>query len=78
MDDWGQAISLGVLARYGRTMLPRPSWKERSSKEDLVEENDIDKDLKLLLDCVKPLLQSRNPAVGLLFIHGLIFIFKKP
>lgn len=68
MDDWGQWISLGVLARYGRVMLPRPSWAEGKGEGEVGEErDDDDEDLKLLLDCTKPMLQSRNPAVRFLF-----------
>lgn len=63
MDDWGQVFCLGVLARYGRVMLPRPSWRERNGGEGSDNEEEVDKDLKLLLDSVKPVLQSRNPAV---------------
>lgn len=67
MDNWGQTICLGVLARYGRVMLPRPSWTKRRGEEVSEEQEEIDNDLKLLLDSVKPLLQSRTPAVCLFF-----------
>ena len=73
MDEWGQGVCMGVLARYGRVMLPRPGWAGWKGEEEEGEENQEEeegnenRDLKLLLDSVKPLLQSRNPAVFLSF-----------
>jgi len=61
MDEWGQVVMMRVLGRYARVMLPRPVWHDRDGEE--AEEVEIDKDLKLLLDSVKPVLQSQNPAV---------------
>ncbi|KAF5373098.1 hypothetical protein D9758_001497 [Tetrapyrgos nigripes] len=57
VDEWGQVELLNLLLRYARTMLPRPMTKP--------EGNEIDSDLKLLLDSCEPLFQSRNPAVVL-------------
>jgi len=71
MDDWGQGVCLGVLARYGRVMLSRPSWAEGKGKGK--EGVDDDDDLKLLLESVKPILQSRNPAVRFFIFFFLLF-----
>jgi AP-3 complex subunit beta len=40
-------------------MLPRPVRVVKNDKE----EEEMDKDVKLLLESVEPLFQSRNPAV---------------
>ena len=53
VDEWGQVELMELLIRYARTMLPRPS-----------EEEEMDKDLLLLLNSSEPLFQSRNPAVS--------------
>ncbi|THU96338.1 hypothetical protein K435DRAFT_858648 [Dendrothele bispora CBS 962.96] len=57
VDEWGQVELLNLLLRYARTMLPRPIAKP--------DGDEIDPDLKLLLDSSAPLFQSRNPAVVL-------------
>ncbi|PBK79829.1 hypothetical protein ARMGADRAFT_1021326 [Armillaria gallica] len=57
VDEWGQIDLLALLLRYSRTMLPRPLLSG--------EEEEIDKDVKLLLNSAEPLFFSRNPAVVL-------------
>jgi AP-3 complex subunit beta len=52
-DAWGQVDLLEMLVRYSRRMLSKPS-------ED---GEDMDPDLKLLLDSAEPIFMSRNPAV---------------
>jgi Adaptin N terminal region len=65
VDEWGQVDLANLLLRYARTMLPRPVVKD-----DYKGEEDMDKDVKLLLQSVEPLFQSRNPAVcGWLYIQ---------
>ncbi|KAL5503884.1 APL6 [Sanghuangporus vaninii] len=51
IDSWGQVHVLELLARYARSMLPKPSGE------------DIDPDLQLLLSSSEPLLMSQNPSV---------------
>ncbi|TFY58457.1 hypothetical protein EVJ58_g6407 [Rhodofomes roseus] len=51
-DEWGQVDLLDLLTRYARTMLPRPT-------------EEVDPDLRLLLNSAEPLFQSQNPAVVL-------------
>ncbi|KAK6540428.1 AP-3 complex subunit beta, variant 2 [Orbilia ellipsospora] len=78
MDEWGQLALLRLLAVYARKNFPKirtKSVKKRkttsgtggfySDEESGNEETagSIDPDLKLLLDCCPPLLQSRNSAV---------------
>jgi hypothetical protein len=53
VDEWGQVNLLGLLTRYVRTMLLKPSDSGEST----------DPDLQLLLSCSEPLFMSRNPAV---------------
>jgi len=57
MDEWGQVGMMGLLGRYVRVMVAQPVVEGG-------EEGEVDKDLKLLLDSVKPIFQSRNPAVS--------------
>lgn len=57
VDEWGQIDLLNLLLRYARTMLPRPIVK--------ADEEEVDKDVEVLLASSEPLLQSRNPAVVL-------------
>jgi AP-3 complex subunit beta len=72
-DEWGQAVALGILTRYARTMLERPhepsASKSRQKSTGNEEDDDdfigLDRDLAMLLDCARPLFQSRNPAVVL-------------
>ncbi|CCM06428.1 uncharacterized protein FIBRA_08689 [Fibroporia radiculosa] len=59
VDEWGQADLLGLLIRYVRTMLPRPATNPDTNTDE------VDDDLKLLLDSAEPLFQSQNPAVVL-------------
>ncbi|KAF8802473.1 hypothetical protein BYT27DRAFT_7112247 [Phlegmacium glaucopus] len=67
-DEWGQVDLINLLLRYARTMLPRPMGRRSTGENkgvaaDSVEEEEIDKDVKLLLESVEGTLQSRNPAV---------------
>ncbi|KAG7450937.1 uncharacterized protein BT62DRAFT_984252 [Guyanagaster necrorhizus] len=57
VDEWGQINLLDLLLRYSRSMLLRPVLRG--------EEEDTDKDVKLLLNSAEPLFFSRNPAVVL-------------
>ncbi|KAF8954115.1 adaptin N terminal region-domain-containing protein [Flammula alnicola] len=57
VDEWGQVEMMELLLRYVRTMLIRPGGG------GTVEGEDLDKDIKLFLDSVQPVFQSRNPAV---------------
>lgn len=68
LDEWGQVELMGLLLRYARTMLIRPqtNLSERDGEEKHGDEEEIEKDLKLLLDSVEPVFQSRNPAVCVL------------
>ena len=54
-DEWGQVDVMNLLLRYARTMLPRPAVRD--------DGEELDKDVKLLLESAEPLFQSRNPAV---------------
>ncbi|KDR78991.1 hypothetical protein GALMADRAFT_224240 [Galerina marginata CBS 339.88] len=69
VDEWGQVQLMGLLLRYVRTMCVRPSGaaKGRVVDENLgvddAQDEELDKDVKLLLDSVEPIFQSRNPAV---------------
>ncbi|KAF9000675.1 adaptin N terminal region-domain-containing protein [Cyathus striatus] len=58
VDEWGQVNLLNLLLRYTRTMLPRPVVNENGVEE-------LDKDVKLLLDSIEPVFLGRNPAVVL-------------
>jgi AP-3 complex subunit beta len=58
VDEWGQVDLANLLLRYARTMLLRP----------VEQEEDMDKDVKLLLTSVEPLFMSRNPAVCVCFV----------
>ncbi|KAF8905058.1 adaptin N terminal region-domain-containing protein [Gymnopilus junonius] len=74
VDEWGQVHIMGLLLRYVRTMCVRPLSRERDvdlrgtsgeekDAELREEDEELDKDIKLLLDSVEPVFQSRNPAV---------------
>ncbi|KZT06124.1 uncharacterized protein LAESUDRAFT_813041 [Laetiporus sulphureus 93-53] len=58
-DEWGQVDLLNLLIRYARTMLPRPSMNPDTGEEE------VDADLRLLINLAEPLFQSQNPAVVL-------------
>jgi AP-3 complex subunit beta len=60
VDEWGQVDLMNLLLRYVRVMLPRPVMQAGTFE--------IDSDVKLLLESVEPLLQSRNPAVSIQLI----------
>ncbi|PPQ75253.1 hypothetical protein CVT24_007431 [Panaeolus cyanescens] len=61
VDEWGQVGLMNLLLRYVRTMLARPIIHEGPNGT----EEELDKDLKLLLDSVDPVFLSRNPSVVL-------------
>ncbi|TFK27751.1 hypothetical protein FA15DRAFT_692221 [Coprinopsis marcescibilis] len=65
VDEWGQVEMMKLLLRYARVMLPRPTPTQKSEDEDdeVIEDVELDKDLKLLLDSAELTFQSRNPAV---------------
>ncbi|KAG2360189.1 adaptin N terminal region-domain-containing protein [Suillus spraguei] len=68
IDAWGQVDVLRVLVRYARTMLPKPvPASERQGEE-------VDKDLKLLLDCAEPLFMNKNPAVVLAVARAFYYL----
>jgi hypothetical protein len=72
-DEWSQTTILALMLRYARVFLEQP----KKRKERLIEntaltstvgsaaddEDIIDPDLALLLQCTFPLLQSRNASV---------------
>ncbi|WVQ74636.1 hypothetical protein IAR50_004237 [Cryptococcus sp. DSM 104548] len=76
-DEWGQTVALEVLVRYARAMLEKPDGtgavkpqpkaeKTNGEKQEYESEDEfegIDIDLAMLLHCIKPLFNSRNPAV---------------
>lgn len=70
-DEWGQVVALDILTRYARTMLDKPmeqptgaaNGQRANGNESEDEFEGIDIDLAMLLDCARPLFQSRNPAV---------------
>lgn len=64
VDEWGQVDLINLLLRYARTMLPRPVGRKVSKGGDSEkEEEEIDSDVKLLLESVEGTFQNRNPAV---------------
>ncbi|KAK6345901.1 AP-3 complex subunit beta [Orbilia blumenaviensis] len=78
MDEWGQLALLRLLTVYARKNFPQGKVKSSKKKKttsgnggfysdeesgDEAPVGGIDPDLKLLLDCCPPLLQSRNSAV---------------
>jgi AP-3 complex subunit beta len=82
VDEWGQVDLINLLLRYVRTMLPRPMGRKESkgvTGGGDEKEEEIDSDVKLLLESVEGTFQNRNPAVGVfllfnagsfLFIHA--------
>jgi AP-3 complex subunit beta len=67
LDEWGQVELMDLLLRYARTMLPRPGIGSSSGAvagDEEGKDEDMDKDVKLLLDSVELVFQSRNPAVS--------------
>ncbi|KAF5327542.1 hypothetical protein D9619_004173 [Psilocybe cf. subviscida] len=69
MDEWGQVEAMGLLLRYARVMLVRPSEQEVGAEM-------LDKDLRLLLESVEPVFLSRNPAVVL--AASRVFFYAAP
>nr|XP_018264749.1 AP-3 complex subunit beta [Kwoniella dejecticola CBS 10117]OBR86907.1 AP-3 complex subunit beta [Kwoniella dejecticola CBS 10117] len=61
-DEWGQSVALSVLTRYARVMLEQPPNSDGESEDEF---SGIDEDLAMFLHFIKPLFQSRNPAVVL-------------
>lgn len=58
---------MDLLLRYARTMLPRPGIRGSAGAvvgDEEGKDEDMDEDVKLLLDSVEPIFQSRNPAVS--------------
>lgn len=56
---------MDLLVRYARSMLARPSVIMRPTATGEDAEEEVDKDLELLLTGAEPLFQSCNPAVVL-------------
>ena len=82
VDPWGQVNVLELLARYARSMLPKPSVINSNGKDGISDTEEIDPDLQLLLSNAEPLFLSNNPAVSLFFsvntrIKELIQSFSK-
>jgi AP-3 complex subunit beta len=73
VDEWGQVDLINLLLRYARTMLPRPMGT-KESMEDGEEEEEIDSDVKLLLESVEGTFQNRNPAVRVFIIMLIRFV----
>ncbi|KAM3513380.1 hypothetical protein MY11210_002961 [Beauveria gryllotalpidicola] len=79
MDEWSQLAMLRLMSSYARKCFPRPRAAASKSKptepasaddfysESRTEEADagvhIDPDLRMLLNAIRPLLQSRNSGV---------------
>ncbi|KAG2750562.1 hypothetical protein P692DRAFT_20730249 [Suillus brevipes Sb2] len=68
IDAWGQVNVLRVLVRYARTMLPKPVPASERQEEE------VDKDLKLLLICAEPLFMNKNPAVVLAVAQAFYYL----
>ena len=75
VDEWGQVDLINLLLRYARTMLPRPTGAKGVAGGDGEEKEEIDSDVKLLLDSVEGTFQNRNPAVRVFFYHAGSFRF---
>ncbi|KAM3447309.1 hypothetical protein MY3296_008836 [Beauveria thailandica] len=79
MDEWSQLAMLRLMSSYARKCFPRPRAGASKSKstepasaddfynESRAEEADasvhVDPDLRMLLNAIRPLLQSRNSGV---------------
>lgn len=78
IDEWGQVSTLEVLLRYSRCNFQKPNVdsklfpatttsaypiEKKSQSSSNLDQNQISKDLSLLLTKSKQLLTSRNPAV---------------
>ncbi|KAH7912022.1 adaptin N terminal region-domain-containing protein [Hygrophoropsis aurantiaca] len=69
VDEWGQVDLLNLLLRYARTMLLKPimlSIREGSDEE-------LDRDLNLLLSSGDPLFKSKNPSVVLAVVRVVYY-----
>lgn len=64
MDEWSQLAMLRLMSFYARKCFPR---KKQSGSDDFYESQAediaVDPDLRLLLNAIRPLLQSRNAGV---------------
>jgi AP-3 complex subunit beta len=74
VDEWGQVDLINLLLRYARTMLPRPTKGNKGAAGGDGEEEEIDSDVKLLLESVEGIFQSRNPAVRVFFVLFVHFV----
>ena len=74
VDEWGQVDLINLLLRYARTMLPRPTKGNKGVAGGDDEEEEIDSDVKLLLESVGGTFQSRNPAVRVFFVLFVRFV----
>ena len=78
MDEWGQLTTLRLMTIYARKCFPQRTKRQKKSKSNSFYEDEascdsddpsapeiqaLDPDLELLLQSLKPLLQSRNSAV---------------
>ena len=61
VDEWGQIMMIGLLTRYARTQFTSPISNDGT---DAI----LDPDHNLLILSTRPLLQSRNCAVVLVFV----------
>ena len=70
-DEWGQVVAIDVLSKYARAFLEKPETagavkpkpRETNTMDDEDDFAGLDMDLAMFLDCIRPLFQSRNPAV---------------
>jgi AP-3 complex subunit beta len=79
VDEWGQVDLINLLLRYARTMLPRPMGTKGSkgvaAGDDGEKEEEIDPDVRLLLNSMEGTFQNRNPAVCVLFYFSVLVRF---
>lgn len=69
VDEWGQVEMMRLLTRYVRCMCVRTREGDLGDGEEGGEGEELDKDVKLLIESVLPVLQSRNPAVSLIGMY---------
>ncbi|EJD06497.1 uncharacterized protein FOMMEDRAFT_131430 [Fomitiporia mediterranea MF3/22] len=77
IDAWGQVSVLELLARYARSMLPRPVTSDSAGNKMDEGNEDVDPDLQLLLSASEPLLMSRNPSV-VMAVSRVFFYLSPP